>query len=137
MKITITSEIYSRFLDIYTGYTEINGKTLFLGKVITTDVETARNVFEKALSEIVNTEPETKEAGDLDYSTLEIKKCWHGYEIQAVDPDAPKFHMYIQKVYKGRATWVTDYTHAKSYKTEKAARDVIEKIRAGVIVNDL
>lgn len=70
-------------------------------------------------------------------NTLKITTLWGRYGIQAVDPDAPKFHMYIQKVYKGRATWVTDYTHAKSYKTEKAARDVIEKIRAGVIVNDL
>lgn len=70
-------------------------------------------------------------------NTLELTRLWGCYGIQAVDPYAPKFHMYVRKVYGGRVEWTTDYLHAKQYKTEKAARAVIEKIRAGVISDDV
>ena len=70
-------------------------------------------------------------------NTLEIVKTWRGYEIQAQDPHAKRFHMYIAKVYGGRVSWVTDYTHAKKYKTEKAALDVVNKIRTGVLISDI
>ena len=70
-------------------------------------------------------------------NTLELTKLWGFYGVQAVDPYAPRFHMYIKKVYGGRVEWVTDYTHAKEYKTENAARAVIEKIRAGVVSDDV
>lgn len=54
MVLHIEREPYDVFMDIWTGYATDNGKTYFLGKCITTDIETARDYFEKRLTGALN-----------------------------------------------------------------------------------
>lgn len=44
--IIIEHEPYTRFTNLYRGYLEIDGKIFFLGKVITTSEQAAREYFE-------------------------------------------------------------------------------------------
>ena len=70
---------------------------------------------------------------EINTNTVEVIKVWNGYEIQAVNPYAPKFHMYVKKIYGNKVEWVTDYTHAKHYGSKGYAEAVVERIKEGSI----
>lgn len=48
-----------------------------------------------------------------------IYSTWRGWQVQKKDKDGRD--LWLSKVYKGQAEWVTDYTHAKSF-TEATAK---------------
>ena len=65
-------------------------------------------------------------------SNIDMRDTIWGYEISTVNPYAPKFHMYVYKVYNGQVEWVTDYTHAKHY-TKRYAEALVKKIKGGSV----
>ena len=57
-----------------------------------------------------------------------IRKTWQGYEVSRKTKHGT---LYLRSVYKGKANWVWDYTHAGHY-SEKTARIHDENVRNGV-----
>ena len=54
---------------------------------------------------------------------FEAVKTANGYHIRTTD--ARGRFLYLKSIYRGRAVYVTDYTHAKTYKTEASAYHAI------------
>lgn len=56
-----------------------------------------------------------------------LVKTFKGYAICAVQKRHNR-HVYVEKVYKGKYSWVTDHTYAKSW-SETTAKKHLAKIR--------
>lgn len=64
---------------------------------------------------------------------VELFPTWRGYELGVVCPHNPEMHMWVKRVYAGEVTWVSDYTHAKHYKSKRSAEAVAKKIEKGMV----
>lgn len=64
---------------------------------------------------------------------VELFKTWMGYEIATDDPYRKGGHLFVKRVYGGEVTWVSDYTHAKKYKSKRTAEAVAKKIKNGEV----
>lgn len=62
---------------------------------------------------------------------VKMRKTAWGYEIFTVDPWCKVGHMYVNYVHSGQVEWVTDYTHAKHYKSKAYAEALVKKIKEG------
>jgi len=65
-------------------------------------------------------------------TTLNVCRTHSGWHVTQTR-NGEKFPVYLKTVYKSRGKWISDYTYAKTYKTEKSARDTIRKIERGQI----
>lgn len=68
----------------------------------------------------------------MNKGTFSIFKTWKGYEVGLKRP-GHNLHIYVGTVYAGKVTYVTDYLHAKKYKTEAAAERIARMIEAGAL----
>lgn len=58
------------------------------------------------------------------------KTAW-GYEISTVDSQWTPKPLYLYNVYNNGVRWVTDYTHARHYKSKAYAEALVKKIKEG------
>lgn len=59
--------------------------------------------------------------------------CWYGYIIEIKKPCERPY--YLKKVYNKTCEFGHSFSLAKTYKTEKAAQNMLEKIKQGVYKN--
>jgi len=67
-------------------------------------------------------------------ANVKIDKVWDGYEISTVDPWCKVGHLYVFNVYNNQVRWVSDYTHAKHYKSKRAAESLAKRIANGGVM---
>lgn len=57
---------------------------------------------------------------------------YHAYYIIQKERPGYMKQFYLKSIYKGRCVWYTDPLWGKTYKTEKSAYSVIDKIITGI-----
>ena len=60
-----------------------------------------------------------------------IEEHWNGCTIRK-ETSGKKFPLWLARVYRGRAEWVTDYTHARDY-SPRGARLTVARLFGGEI----
>lgn len=73
---------------------------------------------------IERTDSKTKEAVFI--GKIEIYRNAHGFSICKIG--RYNRHEYLKSIYKGKATFISDYTHQRHYKTLASARKAVESL---------